>query len=156
MKERTVENHPEEANMKRWNTVPALALAALAVQLTPGAGVAQEQDDREAITAATRAFSQAYMDKDWDAIGAAYTEDGVAIPGGGEPVQRRDAIRALFELPDEIVIIHHRIIPTELVILDDHAYDWGTYEFQSTRDGEAGELRRGSPTCEFGARNAIR
>lgn len=66
----------------------SIATRFAAVALVSSIGVAQGQDaaeaDRNAVIAASRAFSAAYVRNDAAAVGQAYTQDAVLMPPGRE------------------------------------------------------------------------
>lgn len=132
--------------MRIGSTTALIAIAGLANCTAPAPPEPSADEVRATLLAEANAFSAAYMNGDYGAIEAAYTEDAVAIPGGGEPVTGPAAIRELFVLPEGASVVHHRLMPREVVVSGDHAYDWGTYEVQSARNGETGDMRRGTYT----------
>ena len=71
----------------------------VAVMLVVGPGIAgagdddAEKTDQEQIARnVQRKFIEAYNAKEWDELGALYTEDAIAIPPNHEPVKGRAAI----------------------------------------------------------------
>lgn len=83
------------------------------------------------------AFSEAYMNGDYDAIANAYTEDGMIMPAGPKIIKGRAAIRERWVLPDGVSVPYHKIKPEEITIIEDTAYDIGYYEGRTRRaDGE--------------------
>lgn len=102
-----------------------------------------DTDDIEAILAQSRAFSEAYMQGDIDALVAVYAEDGVAAAGGRDFVRGREALRDFWALPEGRDVTHHAATPVELHVEGDMAYDWGYYEGAVTQDGEARPPFRG-------------
>jgi ketosteroid isomerase-like protein len=89
------------------------------------------------------AFSRAYMEQDLSTIAASYSQDAIALPGAGDMVEGRDAIAALFAMPDGSSVVHHRIIPHRVDVHGDMASDVGVYEFQGAADGDTLPLREG-------------
>jgi ketosteroid isomerase-like protein len=92
---------------------------------------------------AMAAISLAYRRRDWSAVVGWYTADAVALAEGQAPARGRDAVRRLIELPAGISIVHHRILPREIVVTGDHAHDWGEFELRCASKGRASRLRRG-------------
>lgn len=78
-------------------------------------------------------FSQYYMAGNYDALADAYSRDGKILPPGPDIISGRAAIKQRWILPDGVVILHHKISPTEIRIIDDHAYDIGYYEGKTRR-----------------------
>jgi ketosteroid isomerase-like protein len=97
----------------------------------------------DTLTALAGRFSPAYMRQDFDAIGAAYTSDAVAMSGQGPIVRGREAITDLFRLPDGVTLIHHRIVPERIRVAGDVAYDYGIYEVRTTSAEGTSPLRYG-------------
>jgi ketosteroid isomerase-like protein len=79
------------------------------------------------------AFSQAYMNGDYDAIANAYTRDGKIMPAGTKIIEGRTAIRERWVLPEGVTVPYHKIRPEEITILGDTAYDIGYYEGRTRR-----------------------
>lgn len=98
----------------------------------PGAAVEVEAPEvaeaaaREAITAASRSFSAAYVAGDTAAIRALYTDDAVLLPPGRE-VRGRDAIVRYFAPGPNRVNEAHAMTSSELRIDGDRAVDIGTW-----------------------------
>jgi ketosteroid isomerase-like protein len=68
----------------------------------------------------------------------AYTPDAKIFPNGMDILQGSDAIRRYWTPPAERQsrTIYHHIMPEEIKILGDEAYDWGYYEGKtSNADG---------------------
>ncbi|WP_157974618.1 YybH family protein [Lewinella sp. IMCC34183] len=99
-----------------------------------------EEADAAAISAATRAFSAAYVRGDFAAMAAAYTETGHILPHGASVVSGRDAIRERWRLPPGVTVLEYRTETVELRILGDYAYDLGHYAGRTRRaDGSEAE-----------------
>lgn len=91
---------------------------------------------------ASRAFSQAYMRGDGDALRALYTEDAVLIPPGGL-VEGRDAIGRYFAPNPRRTTLAHRMTSASLQIDGDRATDRGRWH-QLVRNEADGALSRAS------------
>ncbi len=100
--------------------------------------------DLEAIAAQSRALSEAYIEGDIDALVNIYRSDGIAAPAGMDFVRGHKDLHDLWTLQDGVKVVRHKAIPTELKVDGDHAYDWGYYEGQTTKDGELREPFRGT------------
>jgi ketosteroid isomerase-like protein len=86
------------------------------------------QNDIDQILANIKAFSNAYMNLDYEAIANSYTEDGIILPPGGDIITGRAAIKKRWTLPEGVKIPLHKITPTEITIIGDIAHDIGYYE----------------------------
>ena len=111
--------------------------------LIPLISHAQESAILDTLSAQAEAFSEAYMRGDAEAMAAIYTDDAAIFPGGRDIIKGRAAIRDYWTLPEGFEVVHHRILPEEVRAEGDMAYDYGYYEFQGRRDGEAGDLTTG-------------
>lgn len=79
------------------------------------------------------AFSEAYMNGDYDSIANAYTKDGKIMPTGSKIIEGRTAIRERWVLPEGVSVPYHKIRSTEITIVGDIAYDIGYYEGRTRR-----------------------
>ena len=93
------------------------------------------KEDIDAILKKIKAFSASYEKGDYDAIAAAYCTDGRIFPTGAEIIQGREKIRERWVLPENIKILSHKLLPEEIRISGDHAYDFGYYEVTRKKDG---------------------
>lgn len=84
------------------------------------------QEDRAAIEAQSRRFSQAYVEGDHETLVSIYTEDATLGPAGLDFVVGRDQVRAFWK-PQPGKVHRHAMVPEALVIDGDHAYDRGRY-----------------------------
>jgi ketosteroid isomerase-like protein len=107
------------------------ASSALRAQGTPQVTPA----DSIAIAEAARAFSAAYVRGDPEAMTAAYTDDAVIFPDRVAAISSRQAIQKYWTLPDNRRITQHQILPDELVIHGDVAYDHGRFTISGSTDG---------------------
>ena len=82
------------------------------------------------------AFSEAYMNGDYDAIANAYTKDGKIMPAGPKIIEGRAAIKERWVLPDGVSVPYHKIKPEEITIIGDTAYDIGYYEGRTRQANE--------------------
>ena len=94
-------------------------------------------EDSTAIAAASRDFSQAYVDGDPDRIRALYTEDAVLLPPGQE-IRGLDRIAQYFAPGPNRVNIAHRMESSELRLSGDVAIDIGSWH-NTWRIGDAAE-----------------
>ncbi|GJM34195.1 MAG: hypothetical protein DHS20C18_31960 [Saprospiraceae bacterium] len=79
------------------------------------------------------AFSKALMEQNYDAVVAAYTNDGKIFPGGRDILRGEAAIREYWtpKAGSTYRTSYHHITPEEIVIKGDTAYDYGYYEGKS-------------------------
>ena len=112
----------------------ALAAPAAAQPADPEALMRQAIADREAIAAASLAFSDAYVRNDMEALGRLYTEHVVLLPPGQE-IRGREAAARYFAWPPGHRQIEHSMYPKEVVVLGDVATDYGIWRSIFERDG---------------------
>ncbi len=104
------------------------------IGFTPSIAFAQTTADTLATLA--RAFSEAYMRGDTEAIVAMYTEDAAIFPGNTDILQGRDAIRAYWTPNEGSTITNHHITPVEVIVEGNMASDYGYYEVSGRTNGE--------------------
>lgn len=73
------------------------------------------------------------MNKQYDSLAMTYTEDAKIMPPGADIISGREAIKLRWILPDGVDVLMHKVTPTEIKILGDHAYDLGYYEGNTRR-----------------------
>ena len=95
--------------------------------------------DIHAVLDKIKAFSEAVVESDYDAIANSYTLDGKIFPSGTEIISGRKAIKERWILPEGVSITHHRVVPMEIRFLDDYAHDFGHY-FGTTRKANGEEV----------------
>ncbi len=91
------------------------------------------QKDIDQILQKIENFSEYYMEKDFDKLANAYTADGKILPPGTDIITGREAIKQRWLLPEGVDIPLHKITPTEIKIIGEHAYDLGYYEGKTKR-----------------------
>jgi len=79
------------------------------------------------------AFSQALMNQDYDTVVDAYTDDAKIFPGNAKILTGKAAIRKYWTPPagSNRKTTYHKIMPEEIKILGNEAYDYGYYEGKS-------------------------
>jgi len=87
-----------------------------------------EATDKDKILTRARAFSQAYMDKDTDALMDFYTQDAKLLPAGRDIIEDRESIRRYWTFSPERANKYHKLTPIEIKIDGDFAHDHGYYE----------------------------
>lgn len=94
----------------------------------------QELPDQEQIKAAAKAFSAAYLKKDYEAIAKAYTPDAKIFPTNAPIISGYEAIKKRWANSSGFSPVTHEIIPEEMVVLGDTAHDYGTYKGKNKKD----------------------
>ena len=107
------------------------------VAVSPAAHAQDAPSQTNAIKNAARQFSAAYMRGDSDAITALYTQDAVIFPERSDAISGHDAIRRYWTRKPGQKTTHHLLIPTQIEIDGQHAYDHGVFEIAGERDGKA-------------------
>ena len=123
----------------------SVCIAALCVLLAGGrlaAGEAQTSVDQERIARTSRAFSQAYVSGDLEALSALYTEDALLLPPNRD-VRGRQAIRAYFTPGPGRRQVAHATTSSELRVDGDTAIDVGTWTSTWQRHGEEPQTSSG-------------
>lgn len=93
---------------------------------------AHGQDDLSKINANITAFSAALMAGDTLAVNNAYTSDGKILPNGS-PILADESLREYWNkgIRNGQIYFNHKVTPSEIKIIGDHAYDYGYYEGES-------------------------
>ena len=91
------------------------------------------QEDIDIILANIEAFSEDVMKGDAEALGMAYTEDAKIFPNNMDITHGRDAITNYWLMPKGVKIKYHKVIPEEIKVTEDEAYDYGYYEGTTLR-----------------------
>jgi len=81
-----------------------------------------------------RRFSQAYIDNDLDALLAIYAQDAVIGPPSSD-FKSGAKLRSYWDLGPDVVVTKHKIIPADIIVEGNIAYDWGQYEGAAGPDG---------------------
>ncbi|PWL38083.1 hypothetical protein DKG77_07265 [Flagellimonas aquimarina] len=95
-----------------------------------------DEGEKSKIVAASRAFSTAYMNQDFDVMANSYTQDAKLIPLGIPIIEGREAIKARWEMGKETKILSHGMDASEINIIGDYAYDYGYYHGTSKKGEE--------------------
>ena len=91
------------------------------------------QEDIDMILSNIKDFSNAVMRSDYPTIGDAYTVDAKIFPNNRDIIQGREAIIKYWTLPEGVQTKYHKIIPEEIKVLGNEAYDYGYYEGTTKR-----------------------
>lgn len=82
-------------------------------------------------------FSRYVVDSNYKMIGASYTNDAKIFPNNMNILTGQDSILAYWKLPEGIRIVHHKLMPEEIKVIGEEAYDFGYYEGTTKKnDGE--------------------
>ena len=115
------------------------ALLVTLVVVSPAAHAQAQaaRSDTEAIKEAARRFSAAYVRGDVDAITALYTPDAVIFPERSDAISGDDALKLYWKQEPGQRVTRHLLIPTQVTVDGQHAYDHGIYEIAGERNGKA-------------------
>ena len=72
-------------------------------------------------------FSEYYVNGEIDNLTNCYTNDGKIFPNGTPIIAGLEAIKKKWTLPVGVKILRHKIMPAEIKIINDYAYDYGYY-----------------------------
>lgn len=86
-----------------------------------------KQEDIDQILKNIEAFSDFYINADYESLANAYAEDAVILPPGDDIIKGQEAIKEKWQLPEGFSILDHKISPTEIKIEGNYAYDIGYY-----------------------------
>ncbi len=90
-------------------------------------------EDIDQIKANIEAFSEYVMASDYHNIAASYTKDGKIMPNGTKIIEGYDEIKQRWTLPEGTTTSYHKILPEEINVIGEYAYDYGYYEGATTR-----------------------
>ena len=91
------------------------------------------ETEKQKIMANVRAFSQAYMDGDYEAMTNAYTLDGKIFPNNARIIEGHEAIKKRWTITDGSKVLLHEIQPEEIKFIGNYAYDYGYYHGKTQR-----------------------
>ncbi len=106
-------------------------------------GIAQtyigDKEEINQIVENLKNFSNYVMTSEYDLIGDCYTKDAKIFPNNTKIIAGKQAIIKYWTLPEGVQTTHHKIMPDEIRIVGDTAYDYGYYEGATRRkDGTEG------------------
>lgn len=99
------------------------------------------ESEKEQISQAAKAFSQAYIDGDLARQMSYYTEDIVIIPGNRPMIQGIEGVTRYWDTPASTKVLEHRTISTQLEIDGNLASDFGIYEGVSVNNNDTTTFR---------------
>ena len=118
--------------MRTTHLILLLGIFAFAAcQLTEPAALSEA--DKAAIEATTKAFVEGVNAKDWAAVAATYTKDGVIMPPNGPAVEGRANVQAFLEAFPPLSAFN--LVNAEVEGLGDMAYVRGAYTMTITPEG---------------------
>lgn len=107
-------------------------ITALAILFISNLSLAQEyignKKNIDQILKNAENFSKYVVDANYKMIGESYTADAKIFPNNMNILTGKDSILAYWKLPDGIHTVHHKLMPVEIKIIGDEAYDYGYYE----------------------------
>ncbi|MCB0641597.1 MAG: DUF4440 domain-containing protein [Phaeodactylibacter sp.] len=87
----------------------------------------------ELIREQVEAFSKSVVAGDAAAVAAAYTADAKIFPGNQTILHGQEAIQEYWTPAGSSRTVYHKVLPEEIVVKGDLAYDWGYYEGRSRK-----------------------
>ena len=91
------------------------------------------QEEIDQILVNIDSFSSYYMQGNIAALTECYTADGKILPPNANIIEGHEAIERRWTLPEGVKILWHHVTPTEIVVVDETAYDVGYYEGKTQR-----------------------
>ena len=99
-------------------------------------------EDLNIILSNIKGFSKAYVASDFNKLTSYYSTDAKIFPPGTEIIKGKADILKRWILPKGVDVVYHNIIPKEIKVLEDTAYDYGIYEGSSKdNDGNTSSWR---------------
>ncbi|NND64193.1 MAG: nuclear transport factor 2 family protein [Flavobacteriaceae bacterium] len=93
--------------------------------------------DKEQILLNAKAFSEAYMRKDHEAIVNMYTSDGKIFPNKRNVMEGPEALSKFWKFRDGVKDVYHKLTPVEVTVIGNYAYDYGYYEGKITNSDDS-------------------
>jgi len=88
-------------------------------------------------------FSKSYVSADYNLLTSFYSKDAKLFPTGSDIIVGHDAIKKQWTLPMGVKILSHKILPKEIKIIEDYAYDYGYFEGSSVDEGGESSFWKG-------------
>ncbi|GHE74656.1 YybH family protein [Roseivirga thermotolerans] len=88
----------------------------------------------EAIAAASKAFSQAYVAGNLEQQMSFYTQDAVIMPGNREMIRGKEKVTDYWRLPASVRVLEHSATPVQIEFSGNLAKDYGYYQGKSVRN----------------------
>jgi uncharacterized protein (TIGR02246 family) len=115
--------------------VKALLSASLLLAVAAAPGSAQSAAVEEELDALRSAFSAALVASDGETVASMYTDDGVLLPPGRE-IRGKDRIGRYFTTGRDYVQVAHSMIPDEVDVDGNTAYEIGRWSSTTRREGQ--------------------
>ncbi|WP_378183216.1 YybH family protein [Aquimarina sp. SS2-1] len=90
--------------------------------------------DKQQIETVIKSFSTAYLKQDYEAIAQIYTKDAKIFPNNSAIISGYEAIKKRWSSSSGYTPLEHQIVPEEIVVLGDNAYDYGYYQGKNKND----------------------
>ena len=97
-------------------------------------------EDINAILINNTYFSDACVNEDFDKLSSLYSLDGKMFPAGSDAVFGREAIKKRWTQPKGVKLLVHRVTPSEINVIDDYAYEYGSFQ-KAIQDKSGNESR---------------
>jgi ketosteroid isomerase-like protein len=86
------------------------------------------KEDINAILKSKKEFSMNFINGNINKIVERYTTDAKLFPNDSKIIEGYENISNQYTMPKNVKIISHKISPTEIKIVNENAYAYGTYE----------------------------
>lgn len=114
-----------------------LKTTSILILLLFSISVSAQEKEIDQIKTKIAAFSEAYINANYDALANSYTTDARILPNGTRIIEGREAIKERWILPENTKILKHVVTPEEIKVIGEYAYDVGYYEGSTqTPNGE--------------------
>jgi ketosteroid isomerase-like protein len=88
----------------------------------------ESNSDLKILESNIEAFSQALMKADYNKLVSLYTSDAKIFPNNREIITGEKGLKKYWTLPDDVKTLLHKVTPSEIIIENNIAYDYGIYE----------------------------
>ncbi len=92
------------------------------------------EEDIEQILANIQSFSKHLMAGESEKIVQAYTSDGKIFPNNTRILEGPEALRQYWTPSGSSQTVYHKVLPEEITVEGDKAYDYGYYEGKTRRE----------------------
>ncbi len=114
------------STLKTYTT--ALILVLLSAVTLSAQKLEGNQEDLNIILKNIELFSSYFMAGEAEKMAQCYTVDGKIFPSGQNIIEGTSGLNQYWTLSEGTTIVKHKIIPREIKIIEDYAYDYGYYE----------------------------
>ncbi|MFS4449095.1 YybH family protein [Maribacter sp. 2307UL18-2] len=91
------------------------------------------QKDIDQILQNAQDFSSYVVGANYEMIVESYTEDAKLFPNNMKILEGKEAILNYWKLPEGVQTTYHKLMPSEVKVIGDEAYDYGYYEGKTKR-----------------------